>query len=153
MSSLGENTSRRNRGNEILKCYGFDVLPVRLAGIEDDAASIAEEMGYPVVMKIVSEQILHKTDAGGVVLGIKSEQEARQAFRDIVKRAKSYKPDAVIDGVLVEKTALPGEEVILGLNRYDIGPLLMFGLGGIFVEVFQDVAFALRPSAGPMPTC
>jgi acetyltransferase len=62
-----------------------------------------------------------------------------------VKRAKSYKPDAVIDGVLVEKTALPGEEVMLGLNRYDIGPLLMFGLGGIFVEVFQDVAFRLAP--------
>ena len=132
-------------GNEILKCYGFDVLPVRLAVSEDEAASIAEEIGCPVVMKIVSAQILHKTDAGGVVLGIKSEQEARQAFRDIVKRAKSYKPDAVIDGVLVEKTALPGEEVILGLNRYDIGPLLMFGLGGIFVEVFQDVAFRLAP--------
>ena len=96
-------------------------------------------------MKIVSAQILHKTDAGGVVLGVKSEQEVRQAFRDIVKRAKSYNPDAVIDGVLVEKMALPGEEVILGLNRYDIGPLLMFGLGGIFVEVFQDVAFRLAP--------
>lgn len=132
-------------GNEILKCYGFDVLPVRLAGSEDEAASIAEKMGYPVVMKIVSEQILHKTDAGGVVLGLKSEQEVRQAFRDIVSRAKSYNPDAVIEGILVEKMAPRGEEVILGLNRYDIGPLLMFGLGGIFVEVFQDVAFRLAP--------
>ena len=132
-------------GNEILKCYGFDVLPVRLAGSEDEAASIAEKMGYPVVMKIVSAQILHKTDAGGVVLGLKSEQEVRQAFRDIVKRAKSYNPDAVIEGILVEKMAPRGEEVILGLNRYDIGPLLMFGLGGIFVEVFQDVAFRLAP--------
>jgi acetyltransferase len=132
-------------GNEILKCYGFDVLPVHLAVSEDEAASIAEKMGYPVVMKIVSTQILHKTDAGGVVLGLKSKQEVRQAFREIVKRAKSYDPDAVIDGVLVERMAPPGEEVILGLNRYDIGPLLMFGLGGIFVEVFKDVAFRLAP--------
>jgi acetyltransferase len=96
-------------------------------------------------MKIVSAQILHKTDAGGVVLGLKSGLEVRKAFRKIVEGAKSYNPDAVIDGVLVEKMAPPGEEVILGLNRYDIGPLLMFGLGGIFVEVFKDVAFRLAP--------
>jgi len=132
-------------GNEILKCYGFNVLPVRLAGSEDEAASIAVQIGYPVVMKIVSAQILHKTDAGGVVLGLKNGQEVRKAFREIVEGAKSYNPDAVIDGVLVEKMAPPGEEVILGLNRYDIGPLLMFGLGGIFVEVFKDVAFRLAP--------
>jgi acetate---CoA ligase (ADP-forming) len=132
-------------GNEILKCYGFDVLPTRLAVSEDEAASIAVEFGFPAVMKIVSAQILHKTDAGGVVLGLKSGQEARQAFREIAKRAKSFNPDAVIDGVLVEKMAPSGEEVILGLNRYDIGPLLMFGLGGIFVEVFKDVAFRLAP--------
>jgi acetyltransferase len=132
-------------GNEILKCYGFDVLPTRLAVSEDEAALIAAELGFPVVMKIVSPQILHKTDAGGVVVGVKSEQEARQAFLDIVKRAKSYKPDAVIEGVLVQTMSLPGDEVILGLNRYDIGPLLMFGMGGIFVEVFQDVAFRLAP--------
>ena len=132
-------------GNEILKCYGFNVLPVRLAVSEDEAASIAEEIGCPVVMKIVSAQILHKTDAGGVVLGLMSGLEVRKAFRKIVEGAKSYNPDAVIDGVLVEKMAPPGEEVILGLNRYDIGPLLMFGLGGIFVEVFKDVAFRLAP--------
>jgi len=132
-------------GNEILKCYGFNVLPVRLAGSEDEAASIAVQIGYPVVIKIVSAQILHKTDAGGVVLGLKNGQEVRKAFREIVEGAKSYNPDAVIDGVLVEKMAPPGEEVILGLNRYDIGPLLMFGLGGIFVEVFKDVAFRLAP--------
>jgi acetyl coenzyme A synthetase (ADP forming)-like protein len=132
-------------GNEILKCYGFDVLPTRLAVSEDEAALIAGEFGFPAVMKIVSGQILHKTDAGGVVLGLNSQQEVRQAFREIVKRATNYNPDAVIDGVLVQKMSPPGEEVILGLNRYDIGPLLMFGMGGIFVEVFQDVAFRLAP--------
>jgi len=132
-------------GNEILKCYGFDVLPTRLAESEDAAVLIAAEFGLPVAMKIVSPQILHKTDAGGVVVGIKSDREVRQAFRDIVKRAASYNPDAVIQGVLVQKMSLPGEEVILGLNRYAMGPLLMFGMGGIFVEVFQDVAFRLAP--------
>ena len=132
-------------GNEILKCYGFDVLPDSSGRQRRRGGLDRRRIGFPVVMKIVSAQILHKTDAGGVVLGLKSGQEVRQAFREIVKGAKSYNPDAVIDGVLVEKMAPPGEEVILGLNRYDIGPLLMFGLGGIFVEVFQDVAFRLAP--------
>lgn len=132
-------------GNEILKCYGFNTIPARLAGSEEEAASIAGEIGFPVAMKIVSPQILHKTDAGGVALGLRNGEEARRAFRQIVKGAKTYSPDAVIGGVLVEKMAPPGEEVILGLNRYDIGPLLMFGLGGIFVEIFKDVVFRLAP--------
>ena len=132
-------------GNEILKCYGFNTLPARLAGNEEEAADIAGEIGFPVAMKIVSPQIIHKTDAGGVIVGCKNGEEVKQAFRSIVKGAKSYNPDAVINGVLVEKMAPPGEEVILGLNRYDIGPLLMFGMGGIFVEVFKDVAFRLAP--------
>jgi len=132
-------------GNEILKCYGFNTLPARLAGSEEEAAAIAGEIGFPVAMKIVSPQILHKTDAGGVVLGLRNGEEAGRAFRGLVERARKYKPDAVISGVLVEKMAPPGEEVILGLNRYDIGPLLMFGMGGIFVEVFKDVAFRLAP--------
>ena len=132
-------------GNEILKCYGFNTLPARLAGSEEEAASIAGEIGFPVAMKIVSPQILHKTDAGGVVLGLRNGEETKRAFREIVKGAKKYSPDAVISGVLVEKMAPPGEEVILGLNRYDIGPLLMFGLGGIFVEIFKDVVFRLAP--------
>jgi len=132
-------------GNEILKCYGFNTLPARLAGNEEEAADIAGEIGFPVAMKIVSPQIIHKTDAGGVIVGCKNGEEVKRAFRSIVKGAKSYNPDAVINGVLVEKMAPPGEEVILGLNRYDIGPLLMFGMGGIFVEVFKDVAFRLAP--------
>ena len=132
-------------GNEILKCYGFNTIPARLAGSEEEAASIAEEIGFPVAMKIVSPQILHKTDAGGVVLGLRNGEETKRAFREIVKGARAYSSDAVISGVLVEKMAPPGEEVILGLNRYDIGPLLMFGLGGIFVEIFKDVVFRLAP--------
>jgi acetyl coenzyme A synthetase (ADP forming)-like protein len=130
---------------ELLKCYGFPVLSVQLAKSEEDAADIAESITFPVVMKIVSPQILHKTDAGGVVIGIKNKEEAKTAFNDIVQGAKKYNPDAVIDGVMVEKMADRGGEVILGLSRSSFGPLLMFGLGGIFVEVFQDVIFRLGP--------
>jgi acetyl coenzyme A synthetase (ADP forming)-like protein len=130
---------------EILKCYGFNTLPATLAKTEDQAVADATGMGYPVVMKIMSDQILHKTDAGGVVVGVKNEQETRQAFQTILKNAKNYNPDAIINGVLVEKMAEKGQEVILGLNRYAIGPLLMFGLGGIFVEVFKDVEFRMAP--------
>jgi len=129
--------------NELLKCYGFPVLSAQLAKNGEEAAEVAENITFPVVMKIVSPQILHKTDAGGVVIGIKNKEEARTAFNDIVQGAKKFNPDAVIDGVMVEKMADRGGEVILGMSRSSFGPLLMFGLGGIFVEVFQDVVFRL----------
>jgi acetyltransferase len=133
-------------GIGILESYGFKVLPTRLATSADEAAAIASDMGFPVVMKIVSEQILHKSDAGGVIVNVKNADAARQAYETILTRARGYKPDAVIDGVLVQQMAASGTEVILGLNRYPIfGPLLMFGIGGIFVEVFQDVTFRLAP--------
>ena len=133
-------------GNRLLECYGFKVLPTKLAKTGDEATNIAEEMGFPVVLKIVSAQILHKSDAGGVVIGLENGIAVRNAFHKIVERAKAFNPEAVIDGVLVQKMAPPGEEVILGANRYPIfGPLLMFGIGGIFVEVFKDVEFRLAP--------
>ena len=97
-------------------------------------------------MKIVSAHILHKFDAGGVVLGLENRDQVRDAYKDIIEKAKIYNPEAVIDGILIQKMAQPGGEVILGMNRYPIfGPLLMFGLGGIFVEVFQDVVFRFAP--------
>jgi len=133
-------------GTGLLECYGFHVLPTKLAKNEAEAAKIAKEMTFPVVMKIVSPQILHKSDAGGVMVGLKNEQEVKSAFTQIVDQAAEYNPSAVIDGVLVQKMALPGTETILGMNRYPIfGPLLMFGLGGIYVEVFADVVFRLAP--------
>jgi acetyl coenzyme A synthetase (ADP forming)-like protein len=132
-------------GLELLKCYGFDTLPTRLATNEAEAAKIAEEIGLPVVMKIVSPQILHKSDAGGVVVGIRTKEEAEKAFTRIIANAKAYDPGALLEGVLVQKMAPPGDEVILGMNRYAIGPLIMFGLGGIFVEIFKDVVFRLAP--------
>jgi acetyltransferase len=130
---------------ELLKCYGFSLLPSRLAKNEDEAADIGEGMTFPVVMKIASAQILHKTDAKGVVLGIKSKDDAKKAFREIIENARNFRPDAVIDGVMVQKMAMQGEELILGMNRTPLGALLMFGLGGVFVELFQDVVFRLAP--------
>ena len=130
---------------ELLKCYGFSLLPSQLAKSANEAADIGEGMAFPVVMKIASAQILHKTDAKGVIVGIKNKEEARKAFREIVENAKKFKPDVVIDGVMVQKMAMQGEELILGVNRASLGPLLMFGLGGVFVEVFQDVVFRLAP--------
>ena len=133
-------------GIGILEAYGFNVLPTRLASSEKEVAEVAKEIGYPVVLKIVSPQILHKTDAGGVIINIKTEKEAKQAYKRIVQGARDYDPQAEIEGVLVQQMAPSGREVILGLNRYPVfGPLLMFGIGGIFVEVFQDVTFRLAP--------
>lgn len=133
-------------GYKLLECYGFKTMPYCLAKTADEAVKAAEEMSYPVVMKIVSEQILHKSDAGGVILKLKTAEDVRAAFSTIVESAKAYNADAVVEGVLVQKMAPKGEEVILGANRYPVfGPLLMFGIGGIFVEVFQDVEFRLAP--------
>jgi len=133
-------------GLGILESYGFRVLPTKLSRSAEEAAAVAAEIGFPVVMKIVSEQILHKSDAGGVIVGVESAEEASRAYETIVGRGRAYRADAVIEGVLVQKMAPAGAEVILGLSRYPVfGPLLMFGLGGIFVEVFQDVTFRLAP--------
>jgi acetyltransferase len=133
-------------GARILECYGFNVLPTRLAKDAAEAADLAEGVGFPVVMKIASPQILHKSDAGGVALDIASREAARTAFERIVANARAYEPEAEIQGVVVVKMAPAGQEVILGMSRYpDFGPLLMFGYGGIFVEVFKDVTFRLAP--------
>jgi acetate---CoA ligase (ADP-forming) len=133
-------------GTELLKCYGFNVLPTELAASVEEAGEIAERIGYPLVMKIVSPQIIHKSDAGGVMVGLQSREEVEKAFTTIVDNARRYEPQAMIDGVLLQRLAPKGLEVILGMNRYPIfGPLLMFGIGGVFVEVFEDVAFRLAP--------
>lgn len=133
-------------GLDLLKCYGFKVLPTELAKTSREAGDIAERIGFPVVLKIVSEQIVHKSDAGGVLVKLRDRGEVTEGFKTIVDSAREYDSEAVIEGVLVQKMAPKGEEVIFGMNRYPIfGPLLMFGMGGIFVEVFQDVKFSLAP--------
>jgi len=140
--SLGEL-----EGGEILKCYGFNVLPMALATTETQAVQIANDIGFPLVMKIVSPQITHKSDAGGVKINIQTEDDVRKTFNEIMKKAAAYKPDAILEGVLVQKMAASGTEVILGVNRNpnDCGHSIMFGLGGIFVELFKDISFRLAP--------
>ena len=133
-------------GTEILNAYGFNVLPTQCMESAEEAAEFADSIGYPVVMKIVSPQIIHKSDAGGVIVGVKSHEEAVESYNKIVANARAYNPKASIQGVLVQKLAPKGQEVILGMTRYPtFGPLLMFGTGGIFVEVFKDVSFRLAP--------
>ncbi len=116
--------------------------------IEDEAVKLAYKIGYPIVMKIVSPEILHKSDAGGVKVNIKDENGVREAFRTIIANAKAYKETAHIHGVAVQEMAPWGTEVILGsVNDPTFGPTMMFGLGGIFVEVLKDVTFRVAPVA------
>jgi acyl-CoA synthetase (NDP forming) len=133
-------------GNEILKCYGFKTIPMALSKTAEEAVQIADKLGYPIVMKIVSPQIMHKSDAGGVKVGLNDDKEVEQAFGLIMENASAYDPEALLEGVLVQKLAPKGKEVILGLTKDPVfGHAVMFGLGGIFVEVYKDVAFRLSP--------
>ncbi|KJS33360.1 MAG: acyl-CoA synthetase [Desulfatitalea sp. BRH_c12] len=133
-------------GLDLLKAYGFKTLPTILTKTAEEAVREAEKMGYPVVMKIVSPQIIHKSDAGGVKINLGNAESVTRAFEEIMANALAYKADAAIDGVLVQKMAPKGLEVILGANRYPkFGHLVMFGSGGVMVEVFKDVTFRLAP--------
>jgi acyl-CoA synthetase (NDP forming) len=132
--------------HEIFKAYGFPVAPFVWAHSEDQAVRAAADLGYPVALKIVSPDIIHKFDVGGVKLNLETEAEIRQAYGEILASVARTHPGAVIEGMLVQKMVLKGRETILGMTRDPhFGPLLMFGLGGTFVEVFQDVMFQLAP--------
>ncbi len=144
--SEGKTTLGELDGNRILECYGFTAVPMELAQSSEGAVEIADRIGYPVVMKIISNDILHKTDAGGVQVELEDASEVGRAYEQIVENARDYNKDAVVDGVLVQKMISKGREVILGVNRDPrFGHAIMFGLGGIFVEVYKDVAFRMAP--------
>jgi len=131
---------------EILEAYGFVTPKGSIATTADQAVNIAGQLGYPVVLKIWSPDILHKSDVGGVKLGLKTDQEVRDAFDLMMYRIPQKRPDAKILGVLVQEMCRKGKEVILGMNRDPhFGPLMMFGMGGIMVEVLKDVSFYLAP--------
>ncbi len=134
------------KAKDILKAYGFHVLPGHLAITAEEAAEVARFIGFPVAMKIVSPNIIHKTDLGGVRLNLGSSREVEDAFELMTLRINQHAPEAVIEGIYVEKMAESGLEIILGMTRDpQFGPMLMFGLGGIFVEVMKDVTFYLAP--------
>lgn len=131
---------------EILRAYDFNVLAGQLARTAEEAVLVAERIGYPVAMKIVSPDILHKSDLGGVKLNLSKPSEVQDAFDLMMLRIGRAVPDAFLRGVYVEQMSKPGREVILGMHRDpQFGPMLMFGLGGIFVEVMKDVSFYLAP--------
>lgn len=131
---------------EILEAYGFVTPKGSIATTAEQAASIAEQLGYPIVLKIWSPDILHKSDVGGVKLGLRSAGEVKDAFDLMMYRIPKAKPDADILGVFVQEMCSKGKEVILGMNRDPrFGPLMMFGMGGIMVEVLKDVSFYLAP--------
>lgn len=131
---------------ELFRAYGLAVTDGKLTKSADEAVEAAKKIGFPVVMKIVSPQIIHKSEAGGVKVNIKDEAGVRQAYDTILANAKKYKADANIHGVLVLEMAPLGKEVIVGsVNDAAFGPTCMFGLGGIFVEVLKDVTFRVAP--------
>jgi len=125
---------------------GITCTDTRLAATKDEAVSLSEEMGYPVVLKISSVDITHKSDAGGVKVNINDKAEVEKAFDDIMTSCKAGYPDANIEGIAVQPMAKAGTEIIMGMIQDNqFGPVLMFGLGGVLVEILKDVAFRVVP--------
>src|SRR5438876_3787689 len=135
-------------GKVVCEAYGIPVPKEGVATSAADAAKIATGVGFPVVLKIVSPEILHKTEAGGVLVGVKSEDEARKGYDTIVANAKRYNAKATILGVQVQQMLSGGQEVIVGaVTDPSFGKLVAFGLCGVLVEVLKDITFRLAPSS------
>ena len=133
-------------GQEVLKAYGLSLPKSVLATSESGALKAAKKIGYPVVMKIASPQIIHKSDAGGVKVNLTNDAQVRTAFKTILKNAKNYNKKAEIKGVLVVEMIQGGKELIIGSKlEPGFGPVIMLGMGGIYVEVLKDVTFKLAP--------
>jgi len=143
----GRELLTEDEAKRLLKYFNFPVVNTAVATTADEAVAFAQQMGYPVVLKILSPQIVHKTDAGGVILEINSEVEVRQAFDMIVQRAKAYNPNAQIIGVTVQPMIKrKGYEVIIGGKTDPLfGPVILFGMGGVGVELFKDYSIGLPP--------
>ncbi|HHX64117.1 MAG TPA: CoA-binding protein, partial [Chloroflexi bacterium] len=144
--SEGRNTIGDAEAQDILKAYGIVTPQSTVAATPDEAVAYANKIGYPVVMKIASPDILHKSDVGGIIVGVDSDQAIREGFDTLIQRAKEHRPDAVIWGCQIQEMVQDAREIIIGMNRDpQFGPLVMFGLGGIYVEVLKDVAFRVAP--------
>lgn len=131
---------------DLVEAFGIKTTKHRIASSHAEAIQVARSLGYPVALKIVSPDVSHKTDVGGVRLGIGDDNGVRDAYDEILRNVIRRVPDARIHGVLVQEMATPSTEVIVGgLRDPQFGPAVMFGLGGIFVEVFQDVSFRIAP--------
>lgn len=126
--------------------YGIPVTEFKVAENGAEAVKFAEKIGYPVVLKIVSPDIIHKSDVGGVIINVKNTNDVQNAYKQIMGKVKKHKPKAKIIGMLVQEMAPQSTEVIVGATKDpQFGPTLMFGLGGIFVEILKDVTFRIAP--------
>ncbi len=140
-SILTEFESKR-----VLKQAGISVVETKLAESQKEAVLLSRKMGFPVALKIISPDVIHKTDSGGVKLSLKNAAEVKKAYDEIFKKVKKHYPRAMIHGVSVQKMARPGTEIIVGTSKDpQFGPVIMFGLGGIFVELLKDVSFRVIP--------
>lgn len=144
-SILNEYDSKK-----LLSEYGIPITREQLAKDLTEAKTIAETIGYPLVLKVLSSDIPHKTEAGVIKLGVNSEEALEKGFNEILRKAKDFKKDAKIDGVLIQEMAEKGVEVIVGMSQdTQFGPTIMFGMGGVFVEIFKDVALRVVPVSSP----
>ena len=131
---------------ELLREYGIPVPDFKLIKTEDEIDKITEKFSYPLTMKIVSPDILHKSDAGGVKLNIQDEREAKLAYQEIIFNAKKYNKEAKISGIIAYSMIPQETEIIIGMMKDPcFGPTIMFGLGGIFVEILKDISFRILP--------
>jgi acetate---CoA ligase (ADP-forming) subunit beta len=146
MNTSGSRVLTEIEAKSVIKDAGIAITETRLAADLKNALKICKETGLPVVLKIASPDITHKSDAGGVKTGLKDAKEVKKAYEDIMASVKAKFPNAKIEGVSVQPMARPGTEIIIGTSRdSQFGPVIMFGLGGIFVEVLKDVSFRLIP--------
>ncbi|MCK4567931.1 MAG: acetate--CoA ligase family protein, partial [Candidatus Thorarchaeota archaeon] len=135
-----------SEAHEIAEAYGIPVARIRLATSSEEAKNLANELGYPVVLKIASPDIVHKSDIGGIQIGLKTPKAVEAGFLQILENAKIHMPKATIYGVDVQEMAEKGKELIIGCSRdVQFGPLIMFGAGGIFVDYLKDISFKLAP--------
>ena len=141
-----QNLLTEVESKELLKKAGIPVVEAKLSRSKKEAISISKEMGFPVVLKISSPDVIHKSDSGGVKLGLANATQVGKAYNEIMSSVKQAYPEAQIQGVSVQPMASPGVEVIVGMSKDpQFGPVLMFGLGGILVEVLKDVSFRIVP--------
>lgn len=146
MYKEGRKNLLENEAKTVCVEYGIPVTKFELAKNEAEAVKFAEKIGYPVVLKIVSPDILHKSDVGGVIVNLKNAKEVQNAYNQILQNIKKHKAKAKITGILVQEMAPPSTEIIVGaIKDPQFGPSIMFGLGGIFVEVLKDVTFRVAP--------
>ena len=145
---MGEkrNNLTELEAREILKYYRIPVVRGEVVKTIEGALNFAEKHGYPLALKVVSRQIIHKTDVGGVILNVGGEKELRSAFEQIIKNVRRKKRDAIIDGIFVQEMMESAPEVIIGGKMdHTFGHIILFGLGGVFVDVFDDVAIRVVP--------